>query len=74
MFRVNSGFVCADRYVVLGAQRDAFSHGFAKSTVGTALLVELATAVRDMMKGEETRDMLKAVLYLFILFIYKTLI
>ncbi|XP_017309204.1 transferrin receptor 1b [Ictalurus punctatus] len=50
IFGVIKGFMDPDRYVVLGAQRDAFSHGFAKSTVGTALLVELATAVRDMMK------------------------
>lgn len=44
--------ISADRYVVLGAQRDAFSHGFAKSTVGTALLVELARAISDMIKGK----------------------
>ncbi|KAF4075617.1 hypothetical protein AMELA_G00220850 [Ameiurus melas] len=50
IFGVIKGFMDPDRYVVLGAQRDAFSHGFAKSTVGTALLVELASAIRDMMK------------------------
>ncbi|KAB5533322.1 hypothetical protein PHYPO_G00130410 [Pangasianodon hypophthalmus] len=50
VFGVIKGFMDPDRYVVLGAQRDAFSHGFAKSTVGTSLLVELARAITDMKK------------------------
>lgn len=49
-------FISADRYVVLGAQRDAFGEGFAKSTVGTSLLVELARAITNMVKGEENQD------------------
>lgn len=56
VFGVNSVFISADRYVVLGAQRDAFSHGFAKSTVGTSLLVELARAVTDMMRGKGNQE------------------
>ncbi|TUX35876.1 Mitogen-activated protein kinase kinase kinase 15 [Bagarius yarrelli] len=50
VFGVVKGFVDPDRYVVLGAQRDAFGPGFAKSTVGTSLLVELARVITDMMK------------------------
>lgn len=54
-------FISADRYVVLGAQRDAFGGGFAKSTVGTSLLVELARAVTNMLKGEENQERSKPV-------------
>lgn len=44
----------ADRYVVLGAQRDAWGEGYAKATVGTSLLVELAKAFYNMVqKGKE---------------------
>ncbi|XP_027029548.2 transferrin receptor 1b [Tachysurus fulvidraco] len=50
-FGIIKGFIDPDRYVVLGAQRDAFGGGFAKSTVGTSLLVELARAVTDMLKA-----------------------
>ncbi|XP_058232511.1 transferrin receptor 1b [Hemibagrus wyckioides] len=50
-FGVIKGFIDPDRYVVLGAQRDAFGQGFAKSTVGTSLLVELARAITNMVKG-----------------------
>lgn len=50
VFGVVKGFVDPDRYVVLGAQRDAFGPGFAKSTVGTSLLVELARVITNMMK------------------------
>ncbi|KAK3515490.1 hypothetical protein QTP70_023616 [Hemibagrus guttatus] len=51
VFGVIKGFIDPDRYVVLGAQRDAFGPGFAKSTVGTSLLVELARAITNMVKG-----------------------
>lgn len=46
------GFLCgcADRYVVLGAQRDAWGKGYTKATVGTSVLVELAKAIRQMVE------------------------
>lgn len=44
-FRV---YVCADRAVVLGAQRDAWGKGYTKATVGTAVLMRLAQVVREM--------------------------
>lgn len=37
-----------DRYVVIGAQRDAWGAGFAGSTVGTSILIELARSISDM--------------------------
>lgn len=40
-----------DRYVVIGAQRDAWGTGFAGSTVGTSVLVELARSLSDMVKN-----------------------
>lgn len=40
-----------DRYVVIGAQRDAWGAGYARSTVGTSLLVELAKTITDMIKN-----------------------
>ncbi|XP_077955386.1 transferrin receptor protein 1 [Gasterosteus aculeatus] len=40
------------RYVVIGAQRDAWGACFATSTVGTSLLVELARSVSDMVKND----------------------
>ncbi|XP_029970573.1 transferrin receptor protein 1-like [Salarias fasciatus] len=52
VFGVIKGFVDADRYVVIGAQRDAWGPGFAASTVGTSVLVELARAISDMVKNE----------------------
>uniref|UniRef100_A0A4W4HAC9 Transferrin receptor protein 1 n=1 Tax=Electrophorus electricus TaxID=8005 RepID=A0A4W4HAC9_ELEEL len=51
IFGVIKGFVDPDRYVVIGAQRDSFSWGYAKSTVGTSLLVELAKAITEMIKA-----------------------
>lgn len=39
-----------DRYVVIGAKRDAWGPGFAASTVGTSVLVELARSISDMVK------------------------
>lgn len=47
---VASGCDSADRYVVLGAQRDAWGKGYAKATVGTSVLVELAKAVQEMVE------------------------
>ena len=41
----------ADRYVVLGAQRDAWGEGFAKAAVGTSILIELAKAVHEMVEN-----------------------
>lgn len=39
--------------MVIGAQRDAWGPGFAKSTVGTSLLLELARVITSMIrKGE----------------------
>lgn len=52
VFGVIKGFVDADRYVVIGAQRDAWGPGFAKSTVGTSVLLEMARAISEMRKGE----------------------
>ncbi|KAI3375219.1 hypothetical protein L3Q82_021726, partial [Scortum barcoo] len=48
VFGVITGFVDADRYVVIGAQRDAWGPGFATSTVGTSVLVELARSISEM--------------------------
>lgn len=39
-----------DQYVVLGAQRDAWGEGYARSTVGTAALIELAKAIYEMVE------------------------
>ncbi|XP_037643420.1 transferrin receptor protein 1-like isoform X2 [Sebastes umbrosus] len=52
IFGVIKGFVDADRYVVIGAQRDAWGAGFAASTVGTSVLVELARSISDMVKND----------------------
>ncbi|XP_030607287.1 transferrin receptor protein 1-like isoform X2 [Archocentrus centrarchus] len=52
VFGVIKGFVDADQYVVIGAQRDAWGPGFAASTVGTSVLVELARSISDMVKND----------------------
>ncbi|KAF3699035.1 Transferrin receptor protein 1 [Channa argus] len=52
VFGVIKGFVDADRYMVIGAQRDAWGPGFAASTVGTSVLVNLARAISDMVKND----------------------
>ncbi|CAB1325772.1 unnamed protein product [Coregonus sp. 'balchen'] len=52
VFGVIKGFVDPDRYVVIGAQRDAWGPGFASSTVGTSVLVEVARAISDMVKND----------------------
>ncbi|KAM7401141.1 hypothetical protein PAMA_005367 [Pampus argenteus] len=53
VFGVIKGFVDEDRYLVIGAQRDAWGPGFATSTVGTSVLVELARSISDMVKNDE---------------------
>ncbi|ETE55840.1 hypothetical protein L345_18451, partial [Ophiophagus hannah] len=40
------------RYVVIGAQRDAWQDGTVKSAVGTALLLELAHTISGMVKTD----------------------
>ncbi|XP_044194832.1 transferrin receptor 1b [Thunnus albacares] len=52
VFGVIKGFIDPDRYVVLGAQRDAWGKGYAKATVGTSILMELARAVHEMVKKD----------------------
>ncbi|XP_041658430.1 transferrin receptor 1a [Cheilinus undulatus] len=52
IFGVIKGFVDSDRYVVIGAQRDAWGPGFAASTVGTSILVELARSISDMVESD----------------------
>ncbi|KAK2500420.1 hypothetical protein MC885_020223 [Smutsia gigantea] len=48
IFGVIKGFEEPDRYVIVGAQRDSWGPGAAKSSVGTALLLELAQIFSDM--------------------------
>lgn len=48
VFGVIKGFEEPGRYVVIGAQRDAWGPGAAKSSVGTALLLELAQIFSDL--------------------------
>ncbi|KAI4806563.1 hypothetical protein KUCAC02_017382 [Chaenocephalus aceratus] len=55
VFGVIKGFIDPDQYVVLGAQRDAWGKGYAKATVGTSVLAELAKAVRDMVEKDGFR-------------------
>ncbi|XP_052398483.1 transferrin receptor protein 1 [Carassius gibelio] len=50
VFGVIKGYVDPDRYVVIGAQRDSLSLGYAKSTVGTTLLLELAKVFTELKK------------------------
>lgn len=52
VFGVIKGNEEPDRYVIIGAQRDAFGPGMSKSTVGTTLLVELARAVTEMIRQD----------------------
>uniref|UniRef100_A0A8C7PHU4 Transferrin receptor 1b n=1 Tax=Oncorhynchus mykiss TaxID=8022 RepID=A0A8C7PHU4_ONCMY len=55
VFGVIKGFAEPDRYVLLGAQRDAWGPGYAKATVGTTLLLELARAVSEMVHKDGFR-------------------
>ncbi|XP_039219736.1 transferrin receptor protein 1 isoform X2 [Crotalus tigris] len=52
IFGVIKGFVEPDRYVVIGAQRDAWKTGTVKAAVGTALLLELAHTLSEMVKTD----------------------
>ncbi|XP_056155544.1 transferrin receptor 1b [Lampris incognitus] len=55
VFGVIKGFVDPDRYVVLGAQRDAWGPGYARAAVGTTILMELAKAVHEMVENDGFR-------------------
>ncbi|XP_061093887.1 transferrin receptor protein 1-like [Conger conger] len=55
VFGAIKGFMDSDRYVVIGAQRDSWGPGYAKSTVGTSILLELAHAISDMVKNGDFR-------------------
>ncbi|NWZ61960.1 TFR1 protein, partial [Acrocephalus arundinaceus] len=55
IFGVIKGFEEPDRYVVLGAQRDSWGPGAAKAGVGTAILLELARVISDMVKNDDYR-------------------
>nr|XP_046227572.1 transferrin receptor 1b [Scatophagus argus] len=55
VFGVIKGFTDPDRYVVVGAQRDAWGKGYTRATVGTSILVELAKAVGEMVEKEGFR-------------------
>ncbi|KPP73466.1 hypothetical protein Z043_107445, partial [Scleropages formosus] len=55
VFGVIKGFMDPDRYVVIGAQRDSWGPGYAKSTVGTCVLMELARAITEMLKRDDFR-------------------
>ncbi|RXM37020.1 Transferrin receptor protein 1 [Acipenser ruthenus] len=48
VFGVIKGLTDPEHYVVIGAQRDSWGPGVAKSAVGTSLLVEMAKALSDM--------------------------
>ncbi|NXN68463.1 TFR1 protein, partial [Himantopus himantopus] len=52
IFGAIKGFEEPDRYVVIGAQRDSWGPGAAKAGVGTAMLLELARVISDMVKKE----------------------
>ncbi|RXM97226.1 Transferrin receptor protein 1 [Acipenser ruthenus] len=55
VFGVVKGLIDPDHYVVIGAQRDSWGPGVAKSAVGTSLLVEMAKALLDLVvKGSQT--------------------
>ncbi|NXF04756.1 TFR1 protein, partial [Smithornis capensis] len=48
IFGAIKGFEEPDRYVVVGAQRDSWGPGVAKAGVGTAILLELARVISEM--------------------------
>ncbi|NXJ02550.1 TFR1 protein, partial [Psophia crepitans] len=52
IFGAIKGFEEPDRYVVIGAQRDSWGPGVAKAGVGTAILLELAHVISDMVKND----------------------
>ncbi|XP_029384945.1 transferrin receptor 1b [Echeneis naucrates] len=55
VFGVIRGFTDPDRYVVLGAQRDAWGTGYARAAVGTSILMELAKAFHNMVENDGFR-------------------
>ncbi|XP_053552249.1 transferrin receptor protein 1-like [Bombina bombina] len=55
IFGVIKGFDEPDRYVVVGAQRDAWGPGAVKSAVGTSILLELARALSRMVASDGFR-------------------
>nr|XP_020513085.1 transferrin receptor protein 1-like [Labrus bergylta] len=55
VFGVIKGFTDPDRYVVLGAQRDAWGRGYARAAVGTSVLLELAKAIHEMVENDGFR-------------------
>lgn len=55
VFGVVKGFTDPDQYIVLGAQRDAWGPGYAKATVGSSVLIELAKAFHFMVTEEGFR-------------------
>ncbi|NXL51302.1 TFR1 protein, partial [Podilymbus podiceps] len=52
IFGAIKGFEEPDRYVVIGAQRDSWGPGAAKAGVGTAILLELARVISEMVKND----------------------
>ncbi|NWI27892.1 TFR1 protein, partial [Sula dactylatra] len=52
IFGAIKGFEEPDRYVVIGAQRDSWGPGAAKAGVGTAMLLELARVIAEMVKKD----------------------
>uniref|UniRef100_A0A3Q4GG68 Transferrin receptor 1b n=1 Tax=Neolamprologus brichardi TaxID=32507 RepID=A0A3Q4GG68_NEOBR len=52
VFGAIKGFDDPDRYIVLGAQRDAWGSGYARATVGTSVLVQLAKAFHEMVEND----------------------
>ncbi|NXI43613.1 TFR1 protein, partial [Galbula dea] len=52
IFGAIKGFEEPDRYVVIGAQRDSWGPGVAKAGVGTAILLELAHVISDIVKKD----------------------
>lgn len=55
IFGVIKGFEEPDRYIVVGAQRDTWGPGVAKSSVGTGLLLKLAQVFSDMISKDGFR-------------------
>jgi len=48
-------YLPSDHYVVIGAQRDAWGPGAAKSAVGTAILLELVRTFSSMVSSGKLR-------------------
>lgn len=52
VFGVIKGFEEQDRYIVIGAQRDAWGPGTVKAGVGTALLLKLASVLSELVQKD----------------------